>query len=105
MVVRPPSCKPSLICDIPLMRGDCGYPSSEWLIVEVVLVSLLVKRWIVFEWLWAYPFKCRGDLFCSLPLSVEVVLVERGVVYSQLYFPQILSGGSLCGRVSENPSV
>ena len=31
------------IC-IPLVRGDCGYPSSEKLIVEVVLVSLLVKR-------------------------------------------------------------
>ena len=32
-----------------------------------------------------------------LPLSVEVVLVERGVVYSILYLPQILSGGPLCG--------
>ena len=38
---------PSFICDIPLVRGDCGYPSSERLIVEVVLVPLLVKRWIV----------------------------------------------------------
>ena len=35
---------PSFICDIPLVRGDCGYPSSERLIVEVVLVSLLAKR-------------------------------------------------------------
>ena len=33
-----------------------------------------------------------------MPLSVEVVLVERGVVYSQLYLPQIFSGGSLCGK-------
>ena len=53
---------------------------------------------IVFEWRCAYPSKCRGDLFCALPLSVEVVLVERGVVYSRLYLPQILSGGSLCGK-------
>ena len=42
---------------------------------------------------------CEVDLLwlCALPLSVEVVLVERGVVYSILYLPQILSGGSLCG--------
>ena len=25
-------------------------------------------------------------------------MVERGVVYSQLFLPQILSGGSLCGK-------
>ena len=35
---------------------------------------------------------------CALPLSVEVVLVERGVVYSRLYLPQIFSGDSLCGK-------
>ena len=52
----------------------------------------------MFVWLSAYPSKCRGDLFCVLPLSVEVVLVERGVLYSQLYVPQILSGGSLRGK-------
>ena len=34
----------------------------------------------------------------ALPLSVEVVFVERGVVYSQIVFTQILSGGSLCGK-------
>ena len=34
----------------------------------------------------------------ALPLSVEVVLVERGVVYSRFVFTQILSGGSLCGK-------
>jgi len=27
--LRSPSYKPSLICDIPLVRGDCGYSSSE----------------------------------------------------------------------------
>ena len=34
----------------------------------------------------------------ALPLSVEVVFVERGVVHSQVVFAQILSGGSLCGK-------
>ena len=52
------SCKPSILCDIPLVRGDCvdiplvrgdcgscvGIPLSEEVIVEAVLVSLLVKR-------------------------------------------------------------
>ena len=38
----------------------------------------------LFVWLSTYPSKCRGDLFCALPLRVEVVLVERGVVYSRL---------------------
>ena len=52
------SCKPSLLCDIPLVRGDCvviplvrgdcggcvSIPLSEEVIVEIVLVSLLVKR-------------------------------------------------------------
>ena len=37
-------------------------------------------------------------LVCALPLSVEVVLVERGVVYSQFVFTPILSGGSLCEK-------
>ena len=43
---------------------------------------------------------CEVDLIwvCALPLSVEVVFVERGVVYSQVVFTQILSGGSLCGK-------
>ena len=31
-----------------------------------------------------------------LASCVEVVFVERGVVYSQVVFAQILSGGSLC---------
>ena len=29
-----------------------------------------------------------------------VFVTERGVVYSRLYLPQILSRGSLCGQVS-----
>ena len=33
-----------------------------------------------------------------LATSVEVVFDERGVVYSQIVFAQILSGGSLCGK-------
>ena len=37
-------------------------------------------------------------LVCALPLSVEIVFIERGVVYSRLYLPKILSGGSLCGK-------
>ena len=53
---------------------------------------------LIFIWLSAYPSRCRGDLFCALPLKVEVVLVERGIEYSQIVFAQILSGGSLCGK-------
>ena len=66
------SCKPSLLCDIPLVRGDCidiplvrgdcggcvgcvGIPLS----VEVIIVEL---------WLSAHPSKCKGDLCCALPL-------------------------------------
>ena len=49
-------------------------------------------------WLSAYPSKCKGDLFCALLLSVKVYLLEREVVYSQLYLLQILSGGSLCEK-------
>ena len=33
-----------------------------------------------------------------LASCIEVVLLERGVVYSQVVFAQILSGGSLCGK-------
>ena len=51
-------------------------------------------------WLSVLSLICEVDLLlvCALPLSVEVVLVERGAVYSRLYLPQILSGGSLCGK-------
>ena len=34
----------------------------------------------------------------ALPLTVEVIFIERGVVYSQIVFTQILSGGSLCEK-------
>ena len=50
---------------------------------------------------------CEVDLvwLCALPLSVEVVFVEKGVVYSQIVFAQILSGGSLCGKSCVNELV
>jgi len=38
----------------------------------------------------------RGGLWCLIA-SVEVVLDERGVRYSQLYLYKILGGGSLDG--------
>ena len=42
---------------------------------------------------------CEVDIVLALCLvSSEVVFVERGVVYSQVVFVQILSGGSLCGK-------
>ena len=43
---------------------------------------------------------CEVDLvwLCALPLSIEVVFFERGVVYFQIIFTQILSGGSLYGK-------
>ena len=34
-----------------------------------------------------------------LASSERLNLLERGVVYSQLYLPQILSGDSLCGSL------
>ena len=94
------------------MRGDCGYPSSEKLIVEVVLVSLLVKRWIVFVWLCAYPSFVRLILvaLCLASKCRGCVVFERGVVYSRLlYCPkssvEVPCVGVLCGQVSGNPSV
>ena len=36
-------------------------------------------------------------LVCALPL-VRDCIIERGVVYSQIIFAQILSRGSLCGK-------
>ena len=44
------------------------------------------------------------EVVIVLPLG-EVVLVKRGVVYPQLYFSQILSGGSLCGKSYVNELV
>ena len=83
------------------------FPLSEevelWLCAYPSFVRLIIV------WLSAYPYKCRGDLFCALPLSVEVIF-ERGVVYSQIVFapnPQwrFPVWEVQCGRVSENPSV
>ena len=51
------------------MRGDCGYPSSERLIVEVVLVSLLVKRWIVFVVALCLSLICKVDIMVALCLA------------------------------------
>ena len=43
---------------------------------------------------------CEVDLVLPLCLasSERLYLLERGVVYSQIVFTQILSGGSLCGK-------
>ena len=65
---------------------------------------------IMFEWLCACPSKCRGDLFCALPLSVEVVFVgERSCVLPIIFAPnpqwRFPVWEVLYGRVSENPSV
>ena len=49
-------------------------------------------------WLSAHPSKCRGDCCCALPLVKRLYLLERGVVYSKIVLPKILSGGSLCGK-------
>ena len=74
---KPPSCKPSILCVIPLVRSDCGSGVCIPLSVEVIVVV----------WLSALSLNCEVDLvwLCALPLSVEVVF-ERGVVYSQVVF-------------------
>ena len=41
----------------------------------------------------------------SLASSERLYSVERGVVYSQIVFTQILSGGSLCGKSYVNELV
>ena len=69
-----------------------------------------LKCEVIFVWLSAYPSKCRGDLFCALPLSVEVVFVgERSCVLPIVIAPnpqwRFPVWEVLCGRVSENPSV
>ena len=114
--LRSPSCKPSIDCDIPLMRGDWVDILKCEVIVEVVFGSLLWEVEIVLEslkcevigvcWLSAYPSCVRWILYwLCIAFSERLYLVDRGVVYFRLYLPQILSGGSLCGQVSENPSV
>ena len=90
---------PSYICDIPLVRGDCGYPSRERLIVEVVLVSLFVKRWIVIVWLCAYPSFVRLILVALCLGSVRgCIRLREELCTPVIVLPQILSGGSLCGK-------
>ena len=52
-------------------------------------------------WLCAYPSFVRLIFIwlCALPLSVEVVFVrEWSCVLPIIVLPQILSGGSLCGK-------
>ena len=45
------------------------------------------------------PIPLSVEVICVVLASyVEVVCVEREVVYSQVVFAQILSGGSLCGK-------
>ena len=56
-----------------------------------------LKCEVIFVWLSAYPFKCRGDLFCVLPLVRGCIVGERSCVLP-IVFAQILSGGSLCGK-------
>ena len=102
---------PSLICVIPLVRGDFGYPSSERLIVEVVLVSFLVKRWIVVALAKCLSLNCEVNFVVAFVpcLCERLYSVKRGVVYSWLYCPkssvEVPCVGVLCGQVSENPSV
>ena len=61
------SCKPSILCDIPLVRGACGgcigIPLSEEVIVEL--------------WLGALSLLCEVDFVLAkyIPLSVEVICV------------------------------
>ena len=91
------SCKPSILCDIPLVRGDCvdiplvrgdcgscdWYPLSE----EVIMVV----------WLSAHPSKCKGDLCCALPLVWRLYCLREELCTPNC-ITQILSGGSLCGK-------
>ena len=74
------------------------YPSSERLIGCVALCPSLKCEVIGVCWLSVYP-SCVRWFLCWLCLasSERLYSVERGVVYSRLYLPQILSGGSLCG--------
>ena len=63
------SCKPSILCYIPLVRDDCvDIPLSEEVIVEVVALCLISLCEVDLFWLSAHPSKCRCDLYCALPL-------------------------------------
>ena len=104
-------CKPSVLYDIPLVRGDC-VDTLQWEVIVEVVLDLSSVRWswlcgfepypssvrLIFVWLSAYPSKCRGDLFCALSLSVEVVFVWERSCVLLVVLAQILSGGSLYGK-------
>ena len=68
--------------------------------MELRLCALSLKCEVIVVWLSAYPSFVRLILcwLSALPLSLEVVFVERGVLHSLIVFTQILSGGSLCGK-------
>ena len=63
-----------------------------------MLESLLVKRWILVVLAKGLPLLCEVVFVLVVHCLCErLYSVERGVVYSVLYLPQIFSGGSLCG--------
>ena len=67
--------KPSILCDIPLVRGDCvdiplvrsnsggcvGIPLSEEVIVELWLCALSLKCEVDICLAKCHPYKCKGD--------------------------------------------
>ena len=53
---------------------------------------------LIIIWLSVYPSKCRGDLFCALPLVGGCIWLREELCTPKLYLPKILSGGSLCGK-------
>ena len=94
---RSPSCKPFIDCDIPLVRGDCidiplvrgDSGSGIWLPLvrgwDCVGIPQVWGDWFV--WLSAYPSKCRGDLFCALPLVRGCIGWERSCVLPIVFAP------------------
>jgi len=57
----PPSCKPSILCDIPLVRGDCvDIPLMRGDCGSGVCIPLSVEV-IVVVWLSALSLKCEVD--------------------------------------------
>ena len=84
----------SLKCEVIVVVWLCAYPSCERLIIV---------------WLSAYPSKCRGNLFCALPLVRGCISWERSCVLPNCICPkssvEVPCVGSLCGLDSGNPSV
>ena len=73
------------------------YPSSERLIGCLTLCPSLKCEVIDLYWLSAYPLLCEVVFVLVVPCLCErLYSVERGVVYSRLFLPQTLIGGSLC---------